>query len=404
MANSVSFLHLADLHIGLRLSRFDRGVADKLSEGRFQALDKALQAAHENHVDFIVIAGDLFDDNDISQSEGRRVFDNLKGKSTPVYILPGNHDPWRPGSVWHRTPWKDWTKTAIRVLTERRPEPFGKGVILFPCPVTQKSSSLDPTSWIDPESFDQDAICIGLAHGSVKDRDNLPADDHLIALDSAEAHSLDYLALGHWHSPKMFKDRKGTIRMAYSGTHEQMNFGIPKFSTGWEPYCSQPEREEFRGGTMGNALLVKIVKDGKISEVKIQELNVGQYIWEWEEHEDVDDQKFGKLFSEIARRKDTLSRLLHLVLKGLLSGESLNKLEEDLPGMVRRYTDFKLERDELYLKPDDQELESAAREGVMRQLLGRLKEQKEMVGGTEEGKVMEAALLVLYRLIKENKS
>ena len=35
---------------------------------------------------------------------------------------------------------------------------------------------------------------------------------------------IDYLAMGHWHSYRAFPDQNGTVRMAYSGTHEQTSF------------------------------------------------------------------------------------------------------------------------------------------------------------------------------------
>ena len=81
MTNSVSFLHVADLHIGLRTSRFDEQVSRKLHEARFQALDNALKVAQDKGVDFIVVAGDLFDDNGVTFIDSQRVFNNLKNIS-----------------------------------------------------------------------------------------------------------------------------------------------------------------------------------------------------------------------------------------------------------------------------------------------------------------------------------
>ncbi len=102
----IRFLHLADVHLGLRVTRFGEDVGRKLREARFQALDKAVQWAEQERVDCIVIAGDLFDDNAVSLGDAQRAYERLRGRPMPVYVLPGNHDPYCAGSVWQRPPWK----------------------------------------------------------------------------------------------------------------------------------------------------------------------------------------------------------------------------------------------------------------------------------------------------------
>ena len=59
---SVSFVHAADLHLGLRVARFSREAREKILEARFQALEKIREAVKETQADFLLIAGDLFDD------------------------------------------------------------------------------------------------------------------------------------------------------------------------------------------------------------------------------------------------------------------------------------------------------------------------------------------------------
>src|SRR5438132_1395347 len=97
-----SFLHAADLHLGMRTTRFDSATAGKVREARFTALDNILKKARELAVDFVLIAGDLFDDSAVDNRTAQRAFDMLDSLPMPVYVLPGNHDPLLTSGVWDR--------------------------------------------------------------------------------------------------------------------------------------------------------------------------------------------------------------------------------------------------------------------------------------------------------------
>ena len=203
----IRFLHAADLHLGSRITRFEEAACEKIREARFFALQQLREKAVEHHVDFILIAGDVFDDQSVSHGDASRAFAMLEGSqnSCPVFIIPGNHDPLVPGGVWDRDPWlRD--QPHLRVHFLRHAEPVrvpNLPVTIFPCPLRQRRAMEDPTEWIGrhPRGNDDQSIRIGLAHGSLKIMPNLPEDDHLIRADAADYYGLDYLALGHWHKP-----------------------------------------------------------------------------------------------------------------------------------------------------------------------------------------------------------
>src|SRR6516162_3599032 len=136
----LSFLHAADLHLGLRITRFDPKTAGHVREARFQALDtlliQAQRLAQEGKLDFLLIAGDLFDDHAVDRDIARRAFKMFNEKSpAPVYVLPGNHDPLLSGGVWDRAPWNEANDGRVRLLRERKPVVVGQEATLFPCPV-----------------------------------------------------------------------------------------------------------------------------------------------------------------------------------------------------------------------------------------------------------------------------
>jgi DNA repair exonuclease SbcCD nuclease subunit len=90
------------------------------------------------------------------------------------------------------------------------------GVVIYPSPLHQKQSAMDPTAWIPSRAPGDSRIRIGIAHGSLDllpERSNFP-----IASRRANEAGLDYLALGDWHG---FLQHGKAV---YSGTMEQTSF------------------------------------------------------------------------------------------------------------------------------------------------------------------------------------
>ena len=83
------FMHLADLHLGKRLNEFS------LIEDQKYILDKILQIAVDEHVDAVVIAGDVYDKS-VPSAESVELFDSfltsLSSSGISVLVISGNHD------------------------------------------------------------------------------------------------------------------------------------------------------------------------------------------------------------------------------------------------------------------------------------------------------------------------
>lgn len=63
----VKFLHTADWHLGIKFAQLGPK-ADEAREIRIQTAEKLLNVAKQSNVDFVLIAGDLFDNNDVDRS------------------------------------------------------------------------------------------------------------------------------------------------------------------------------------------------------------------------------------------------------------------------------------------------------------------------------------------------
>src|SRR4030042_4539442 len=111
------------------------GVAPRVREERLAAARRVVGAAREQAAEFILIPGHTFEDNGVERALIQKVADILGSSPVPVYVIPGNHDPLTPGSVWEHPAWK--TMEHVHVLREEKPIAIPGGV-LSPCPVKEK--------------------------------------------------------------------------------------------------------------------------------------------------------------------------------------------------------------------------------------------------------------------------
>lgn len=94
----ISFIHAADLHLDspmLGLKHLPSTIFERLQESTFSAFTKVVDAALQKNVDFVILAGDLFDGEDRSlraQSRFQKQMERLASKKIEVFIVHGNHD------------------------------------------------------------------------------------------------------------------------------------------------------------------------------------------------------------------------------------------------------------------------------------------------------------------------
>jgi DNA repair exonuclease SbcCD nuclease subunit len=402
----IRFLHAADLHLGLRITRFEQSACDRIGEARFTALQQLREKAAEHRVDFILIAGDVFDDISVSRTDAARAFAILEGSQSacPVIIIPGNHDPLVPGGVWDRDPWlRDQPHLRVHLLRKAEPVVIpGLPVTIFPCPLRQRRSIDDPTAWIagHPRADDSRMFRIGLAHGSLRILPNLPDDDHLIRKDAIDHYGLDYLALGHWHKCSAYKSSDGAERTAYSGTHESMRFaGVGTgVATGWASFSTDGDAERFRDDGHGRAILVKMEAPG--APPRIETVETGRLRWLAEER-DVTAQPLGDLISDFSRRENPERTILRLILSGVVEPRGHARIEELNQIVQHRYHGgSSLDADAVLIEPNAEQLGEVVGDGVLKRVLERLKEDAQ---STDAGvkRVAEHALKLLYRIAWE---
>ena len=91
--NLVKILHCADIHIGAAESSLG-ALAESRRTETLITFEKIINLAKENCVDILLIAGDLFNSNNIEKSFTNRVFECFNSiPDIKIVYSAGNHDP-----------------------------------------------------------------------------------------------------------------------------------------------------------------------------------------------------------------------------------------------------------------------------------------------------------------------
>lgn len=340
----MKFIHTADWQIGMKAMHV--GVAaEQVRDERLEAAKRVISVAEDTEAEFILVAGDTFEDNGVDRVLVQRVADILGKFNGVVYIIPGNHDPLIPGSVWEHPAWA--SHANLHVLKKTEPVMISGGV-LYPCPACEKYSNRNPIQWI--EVVQSKGIAVAIAHGTVE---GVPQEEveYPIPRNAATLAGLDYLALGHWHSTAVYPDSAGVVRMAYSGTHEPTKFG---------------ERDS------GKVLLVEISED--IRSPTVTAIQTGGLSWrviEQDLRKSGDLTRFRKLIESIENPSTTL---LEVQLKGILWAEECNELTRIWEIVQSRFLFYRIDDSRLIPSPEDVSWEAGLPAGALRDTMFRLRE------------------------------
>lgn len=194
------FLHAADIHLDsplTGLARYDGLPVEDVRNATRAAFDNLIHFACKEAVDFVVIAGDLFDGDWRDMSTGlyfARAMGRLQQAGIPVYLLQGNHDA---GSVVTRNlPWPD----NVHRFGTRAPQTFrldALGVALHGWSFANQAAP-DNLALRYPEAA-AGHFNIGVLHTSLSGRAG-HARYAPCELADLKARGYDYWALGHVHA------------------------------------------------------------------------------------------------------------------------------------------------------------------------------------------------------------
>lgn len=249
---ALRLLHTADWQIGRIYTQFEPDDAQALFEARFQVVERLAALASQHQVDAVLVAGDVFDAQTVSDKTLRRLFNALQAYAGPWVLLPGNHDAALAESVWTRAQRLGVVPPNAITCLEPGVRTVAGRLAVLPAPLVQRHTHGDLTDTFAATPSPEGLPRIGLAHGCVQGLlpDGVDAANP-IAADRAATAALDYLALGDWHGSKRID-----ARCWYAGT---------------------PETDRFKANDSGQALLVCI--EGPGAPPQVQVLPTGRYRW-----------------------------------------------------------------------------------------------------------------------------
>lgn len=193
------FLHAADIHLDSPLHGLSRyeGLPEADIRGATRAaFDNLIQRAIDEAVDFVVIAGDLFDGEWKDMGTGlyfAKAVGLLDRAGIPVFLLAGNHDA--ASVITRSVPWPP----NVRLFGPRKPETHilpELGVAIhgqsFPTPAV-----MDNLVLAYPEAA-KHHFNIGMLHTALAGRQGHAAYAPC-SVDDLKSKHYDYWALGHVH-------------------------------------------------------------------------------------------------------------------------------------------------------------------------------------------------------------
>ena len=367
------FIHTADWQIGRQYSQFDPDDAQALAEARIDAVQRIAALAAEHRVDAVLVAGDVFDAQTVSERTIRRLFNATRGFSGPWIMIPGNHDAALGESVW--TVAQRLGAVPAQVRLSLQPEAVddfhAQGFVVLTAPLTQRHTYNDLTIWFEQHDSAPHLVRIGLAHGSVQGvlAEGIDASNP-IAADSAARGRLDYLALGDWHGCKRID-----ARCWYSGT---------------------PEADRFKGNDPGFALLVELAQAG--AEPVVTPLPVGHYRW-------LQDSVTLALSSDLDALIERLQGVkAHDVLRLAVEGETdlagRERLQSAIGQAQARGRSVRVTLDALRLAPTTDDLAALHADGYLADVIHEL-QQRQQQRGDEGAETAAQALALLAGVLRE---
>lgn len=371
----VRFLHTSDWQLGMTRHYFDDRAQARFSQARFDAIARLAELAREHAAEFVVVAGDVFETNQVDRRTVTNALNGLAQMPCPVYLLPGNHDPLDAGSIYRQPTFEKRRPPHVHVLDSSAPVTLRAGVELVGAPWRSKRPLEDLLQRALRELTPASEVTrIVVAHGAVDalspDKDN-PALIELAAAERALAAGVaHYIALGDRHSRTAVG---GSGRIFYSGA---------------------PEPTDFDELEPGLALLVDVDAERALTTA----LRVGNWRFVRASHRLDGEADLAHLRKRLADELDPARLALKLDLVGALSVRQMAELEELLDTQRDLFAALvaQTSRTELVVTPQDSDFGELNLSGFGARALVRLRELAATPGAQQA--TAQDALALLIRL------
>ncbi|WP_204806724.1 metallophosphoesterase family protein [Mycobacterium riyadhense] len=219
------FVHTADWQLGMTRHFLAGDAQPRYSAARRDAVAGLGALAAEVGAEFVVVAGDVFEHNQLAPQVIGQSLEAMRAIGIPVYLLPGNHDPLDASSVYTSALFTAECPDNVVVLDRAGVHEVRPGLEIIAAPWRSKS----PTTDLVAEALNglpaSQVTRVLVAHGGVDVLNPDPDKPSLIRLakldDALFNGAIHYVALGDKHS---LTPVGGSGRVWYSGSPEVTNF------------------------------------------------------------------------------------------------------------------------------------------------------------------------------------
>lgn len=374
--SSIRFIHTSDWQLGMTRAFLSKESAPRFSQARIDAIRRLGELAIEHDAAFIVVAGDVFESNQLSKQTVLRTVEALKTISVPVFLLPGNHDPLDVSSIFVSQDFEQVGDNVV-VIKDDQPIPVpgipNVEVVGAPWRTKRPSSDLctDLVNTLQPEAGVQR---IAVAHGQVDKLSPDTSRPDIIDLAAVETGvnegRVKYVALGDRHSVT--------------------NVG----TTGRVWYSGAPVATDFTEDNPNKALLVELTGAG---DCDVRELMVGDWQFvakQWELNSSEDLEAFSNWLTGLPHKERTIAKVgftgsINLAIDAAL-GDLLETQAELFASLKLRERTM-----DLTVVPDNLDEDSVDLSGYAREAWD------ELLTKSPSDPVAENALRLLYRLSQQ---
>jgi DNA repair exonuclease SbcCD nuclease subunit len=217
----VRFIHTSDVHLDTSFS--GAGIPSRLGDRKREAIRATFRAILEDArnlpADLLLIAGDLFEHDRVSSDTIEFLRQQLAAlDGIPVFISPGNHDPYLHGSPYREDQWP----ANVHIF---RDEEF-HSVELADLGVRVTGFGYNRTHvperpFLKLKPLPPDAVNLVVAHASEAGR--LPSgkvNHGPFSIEEIAAKNVHYCALGHYHQQRAVENPFDGTQVWYSGIPE----------------------------------------------------------------------------------------------------------------------------------------------------------------------------------------
>ena len=210
-------LHAADLHLDSAFAALSSDRARQRRRESRDILNALADLARQEKVDLVLLPGDLFDGERVYPETVEQLKLSLQKMTCPVFISPGNHDPYSARSPYAK---EDWPENVYIFRTEELTSVAlpQLGCVVHGAAFTQQHRETEAL-----EGFavgDDGQIHLLCLHGAVNEPDSEYGN---LSRTQIARSGIDYLALGHIHQYSGAQ-KEGKSVWVYPGCPEGRGF------------------------------------------------------------------------------------------------------------------------------------------------------------------------------------